>query len=86
MPTVTVKGVAVSGAGFNMTIESDLIVGGAPLSFGVRIDRDEWAGWKTDNPAGTMDDFILLKVQTSYNLLTKVAAKANAMVGKTLTW
>lgn len=86
MPTVTVKGVTVSGAGFSMNIESDLIVGGAPLMFTVSLVRDEFAGWKTDNPTGTMDDFILMKVQAGYNLLTKVSAKANSMVGKTLTW
>lgn len=86
MPTVTIKNVQVSGAGFTMNIESDLTVAGAVVSFSVSVSRDEFAGWKTDNPAGTIDDLILLKVQAAYEPLTKLASKANTMMNKVLTW
>jgi hypothetical protein len=86
MPTVTVKTVTVSGAGFTLNMDTDLTVGGIVVPLLVYIGRDEWTGYKSDNPTATMDDFILMKVQEVYVPLTKVASKAATMVNKILTW
>lgn len=58
----------------------------ADTTVSVHFSRDEYAGWKTDDPSGAIDDFILLKVKTAYEPLTKFSAKANAMMNKVLTW
>jgi len=87
MVTVSVARVDVVDADvINLVITSDLAVGSTAIQFQVTITRADATYWLADNPGKTIDDYILMRIQTQYNLILKIAAKANSLVNKTYTW
>lgn len=85
MPTVTLKRVSVGADSISVEVETDIIINGQPQTFGLYLSRSEATIWMQDN-SKTLDDFILFKVQTQHALMTKLAAKAQTLVNKVLTW
>jgi hypothetical protein len=82
----TIRSVSIGPESVHLSVETDIMLATAPVHIPVTLERRELLNWQADNSGKTVDDYILMKIQTVYNLYAKLAQKAATLKDKVVTW